>query len=169
MLDLRLNFACGNTTWEGFENSDALEYLSAPHPVRRIDLDEPLPYLDGSARLVMISHGLCLRPDKEAILSEFARVLRPGGWLRIDDNPFRFPNGDRDPNSEGFPEGVAPFPEEMRMDRADLARCLIRLGFRVWEHPPDQTMIEDEPWEIREALIGNHSWHESFTMEAQKV
>ena len=168
-LGLWLNLACGRTTWEGFENSDVSAWPEAEHMTYYVNLDEPLPYEDGSVALAMISHGLCLRPDKPAVLSEFARVLCRGGWLRIDDNPYRFPAGDVNPDNEDMPPGVDPFPAAMRMPRAELLDTLRHLGFWASDVYPLQTLIPAEGC-LREALIGNHSAHgQTFTVEGQRL
>jgi arsenite methyltransferase len=46
---------------------------------------EHLPFADGSMDAVICECALCTFPDKPAALSEFARVLRPGGRIGIAD------------------------------------------------------------------------------------
>lgn len=159
---VRLNLACGGVKlWPGFENSD-VEPFSNANDVRRVDLDEPLPYAAGSVDLVMMSHGLNLRPDKGLVLHEIARVLRPGGWLRLDENPTRFPFSHDDPVD------VAGYPLSQRWLRAELVGYLERLGLACWEHEPEFSVIPTDS-ETAEALVGNHAGHVSFAIEARKL
>ena len=159
---LRLNFACGPSRWDGFINSD----IHGEEGSETIDLDErPYPFADDSAELIIISHGLCIRPNKHAILSEFARILRPGGWLRIDDNPYRFHNGTLD--WERINSQWGRFPEDLLCPRSVLVEWLLELGFDEIEQDPEQTEITDEPL-LRAMILGNQLTHESFTIEARK-
>ncbi len=159
---LRLNFACGPSRWAGFVNSD----IHGEEGSETISLDErPYPFPDDSAELIMISHGLCIRPNKRAILAEFARILRPGGWLRIDDNPYRFHNGVLE--WERINSQWGRFPDDLLCPRGVLVEWLLDLGFSVIEQDPRETEITDDP-ELELVILGNQLGHESFTIEAQK-
>ncbi len=159
---LRLNFACGPSRWDGFINSD----IHGEDGSETIDLDErPYPFPDESAELILISHGLCIRPNKRAILAEFARILRPGGWLRIDDNPYRFHNGTLD--RERINSQWGTFPDELLCPRAVLVEWLLELGLTAMEQDSGQTEITDDA-ALRAVILANQLGHESFTIEAQK-
>ncbi len=168
----RLNFACGGQLWPGFENSDIVGgdvYCDLE--------DHPYPYGDDTAELVMISHGLqfCVEggqpahPDLEPMMWEFHRILRPGGWLRIDDNPLRITRiGETLPDSEVQAENGRGFPVELRIDRDELIEMLMQIGFEVVvEIDPNTTQIPCED-ETRHAITHNHENHYSFALEAQK-
>lgn len=172
-MSLRLNFACGQTTWEGFDNSDINGEVSTSY----VDLEyPPYPYDDESAELILISHALQMttngeptHPDKRKIIAEFYRILEPGGWLRIDDNPSRIYRRDEDISaSELVAESGRGFPPELQMSRAVLIDLLRQAGFReVVELSTSETRIPAEP-EVRAAILGNHAGHYSFTVEARK-
>ncbi len=173
--ETRLNFACGDKRWPGFENSDIAGGDTF------VDLeDRPYPYEDDSIELVMISHGLkfCIdaggrhqqaHPDLEPIMREFHRILKPGGWLRIDDNPLRIYRADEDvPGSEVDAEKLRGFPGEFRSDRDDFIDMLVDIGFAPIAAPESNTTQIPCDRETARALIGNHGDHYSFTIEAQK-
>ena len=45
----------------------------------------PLPFADASFDLVVSKDAILHVPDKPALYADFARVLRPGGWLAVSD------------------------------------------------------------------------------------
>jgi len=53
----------------------------------------PLPFADHSMDMIFSKDAFLHIPDKEALMQDCARVLKPGGiiaasdWMRIDDNP----------------------------------------------------------------------------------
>lgn len=165
---LKLNFACGHAKWGGFENTDINPELGVPI----VDLEQrPYRYPDNSASLIMISHGLHMttngytpvHPNPQAIIREFHRILKPGGWLRIDDNPWRVYDDAHAADQEG-----AGYPAELRTRREDFLEMLRSVGFDpVLEVQPDETQIVTDV-DTHVALIGNHMQHDSFSVEAQK-
>lgn len=165
---VRLNFACGPTQWPGFDNSD----IDPAYGASVIDLEQrPYPYPDETAELILISHGLHLtydgynpiHPNFQAIMREFHRILRPAGWLRIDDNPWRTYDTLHAADNEGL-----GYPRWLRISRVDFCEMLRHVGFGVVaECDPDTTQIPADD-DTRQAIIGNHAGHDSFAVEACK-
>ncbi len=164
---MKLNVACGSTRWPGFHNTD----INREPGTEWLDLeDRPYPYQDNTAELVMISHGLHLtnngtpvHPNFQAIIREFHRILQPGGWLRIDDNPYRT----YDDTTEHVDEG-AGYPADLRISRGDFTEMLRNVGFDpVLELDSGDTQIDTDE-ETRQAITGNGRLHVSFAVEAQK-
>jgi arsenite methyltransferase len=61
------------------------ELLRLDHVELREGLAEALPVDDGWADVVISNGVVNLCADKPAVLAEFHRVLRPGGWLQLAD------------------------------------------------------------------------------------
>jgi ubiquinone/menaquinone biosynthesis C-methylase UbiE len=61
------------------------ESMDAPHVEFRQGFAENLPLPDGYADVVISNGVLNLTPDKVTTLSEWARILKPGGRLYIGD------------------------------------------------------------------------------------
>jgi predicted SAM-dependent methyltransferase len=80
--DLRLHLGCGARLAPGWVNVDAFE---RPGLDLRWDLRDPLPCPDDVAEMVYSEHFLehLEQDDAEAFLGEVARLLRPGGVLRL--------------------------------------------------------------------------------------
>jgi predicted SAM-dependent methyltransferase len=167
---LRLNFACGGSRWPGFVNTDVAG------DVERVDLGEfPYPYPDESASIIMISHGLFhtvggapVVADRGRVFREFRRILAPGGWLRIDDNPLRcYDDGDLIDPGEVAEEMTRGYPDELRVSRDTVKGELGAAGFTVYEVVGDTTLVTADP-ATTAALIGNRMGHVSFTLEARR-
>jgi SAM-dependent methyltransferase len=79
---LRLHLGCGMIDAAGFINIDLMD---APHVHVQRPIDDLSLFADGCADLVYASH--CLEHfgyrHSRSVLEEWARVLRPGGWLRV--------------------------------------------------------------------------------------
>ncbi len=87
----------------------------------------------------------------------------PGGWLRLDDNPYRF----YDHATENIVEG-AGFPDDQRVPRSKLKVMLRDAGFGpVHEIDPSTTKIPADDTTTL-SIVGNHNGHESFAVETQK-
>ncbi len=177
MAALRLNFACGGSRWDGFDNSDT----NGEPGTTYVDLTQPpYPYPDASAELILISHalfmgnhGVPLHPDLRPIMAEFFRILQPGGWLRIDDNPIRcpWPLDELDP-AQVAEEAQRGFLDEWKLSRRDLMAILSRAGFNeIFNRGPGS---EGSSWvaltfpDAEAAICSNQMGHYSFTIEAQK-
>ena len=52
-------------------------------PFQQVDLDQPLPFLSGSFDAVACVEALGYVESPPAVLREFHRVLRPGGWIVV--------------------------------------------------------------------------------------
>lgn len=93
----------------------------------RIGDAEKLPVPDGSVDVVLCECALCTFPDKPAAAAEFARVLRPGGWVGITDVTV-----DRDrlpPELTALGAGVACVADAR--PAAEYAEILAEAGLRV--------------------------------------
>ncbi len=176
VLPVRLNFACGGTRWEGFDNSD----VNGEDGTSYVDLKSPpYPYANESAELILISHGLfsgyygeMLHPDCRPILDEFHRILQPGGWLRIDDNPFRCYDEQEtlDPFQAEL-EAPRGYHDEWRLPRGYLIAKLFQAGFvNVYNHGvnPQLSHAAAAFPDAADAIYGNGQGHYSFTMEARR-
>jgi len=171
---LRLNFACGGSRWDGFENSDTNREPGTVY----VDLaSPPYPYPDGSASLILLSHALFmapggepLHPDLSPIMREFHRILEPGGWLRVDDNPLRcYDDAETVDPGEVAGESQRGYPDHLRITRAHLRAVLADAGFsEIHEVATGDTMIPGLDAAEAEAVLGNHMGHISFTVEACK-
>lgn len=79
---LRLHVGCGMVDAAGFVNIDLMD---APHVHVQRPIDDLSLFADGCADLVYASH--CLEHfgyrHSRTVLAEWARVLRPGGLLRV--------------------------------------------------------------------------------------
>ncbi len=171
VASLRLNFACGGSRWDGFDNSDTNREPGTTF----VDLTKPpYPYEDESAELILISHGLFmgnhgvpLHPDLRPIMAEFFRILRPGGWLRIDDNPIRCYNLEEalDPG-EVAAEAERGYLDAWKIPRTKLIAVLMDCGFAPIHAWPGEVAAAFP--DAAEAIEGNQMGHYSFTIEAQK-
>lgn len=85
---LKLNLGCGDATLDGFVN------LTPPGWRFQDGLGD---YADGSVDGITISHALYLVPlaDWPAVFAEFARVLKPGGVVRITEDSTDDPRSER--------------------------------------------------------------------------
>jgi predicted SAM-dependent methyltransferase len=173
---LRLNFACGGSRWDGFDNSDNNREPGTTF----VDLKQtPYPYDDGSAELILISHGLFMgehgvpmHPDLRPIMAEFHRILQWGGWLRIDDNPIRcFSPGEYIDERQAYEESQRGFLHEWKLPRARLIEILLVCGFSVVTNlgiSGTSVCADLFPDRIAEGIVANQMGHYSFAIEAQK-
>lgn len=91
---MRINFACGKQTWDGFYCVDAVKHPKASRDpdllhVLKFDgpaLVNPLPLEDGAASELHSYHFLehVTRWQAPAVLGEFKRLLSPGGLLVLE-------------------------------------------------------------------------------------
>jgi predicted SAM-dependent methyltransferase len=83
---LKLNIGCGNDVIRGWVNIDAFAPSFDADETLLIDLRDPLPLADGSAKSVYSEH-LLEHFDRERVaqplLAEFHRVLEPRGIARV--------------------------------------------------------------------------------------
>lgn len=80
-MGLKLHLGCGNRRIPGFVNVDCRPDV-LPDKVANID---QLPYGDNSATMIYACHVLehVPRPQTQAVLNEWHRVLEPQGVLRL--------------------------------------------------------------------------------------
>jgi SAM-dependent methyltransferase len=105
---------------------------------------ESLPFADGSFDLVLGHAVLHHLPDLDRAFEEFARVLRPGGWIVFAGEPSR--NGDR----------LAWLPKRGAAAFAPLWRAVLRAR----PAPPDGNGAGGEPAEDHglERLVDIHAF-----------
>lgn len=112
---MKLNLGCHDHRLDGFENLDLPNWR----------FEDGLPYPDGSVEAITISHSLMYVPLSAwpAALAEVARVLEPGGIVRVtEDNT-------EDPESErfgGFHDAVTLTGPTMMRDHLKAAGLRIR-------------------------------------------
>lgn len=91
---MKINFACGKQTWDGFFCVDAVKHPKAsraPDLLHTLKFDgevlvNPLPLADGVATELHSYHFLehVYAWEAPALVREWARLLRPGGKLVIE-------------------------------------------------------------------------------------
>lgn len=87
-----------------------------------------LPFADGSFDAVMALESLCHMPDRQQVLTEVSRVLRPGGRLVLTDVFERFPRKEvRHPGIDRFCSGLM----STMADIDDYVALLHRSGLRL--------------------------------------
>lgn len=118
-----------------------LNYLGADATLIGADLSRDLPFPDASFATVVCSEVLEHLPDPERAVSEFARVLRPGGFV-IVTTP-----------SDADPHGVlAPGDRSL-----EALTAVERRHFHWHEMTPEQlrAIFERDPWTITDHVLFN--------------
>ena len=170
-----LNICAGDRVFPGWVSTDI-----APTDPRILPVDATsLPYADATVDCVMMSHGLTnlsRQPDGWwRCFTEVYRVLRPGGWFRIDDAPKRW----YDPR---FPltQPIEPGFEAQAQPRELITRMLYDAGFaeplvtfRKGTDIPEFlsitfTYTKKDLEQLHRGLVDNRAWHESFAIECVK-
>jgi ubiquinone/menaquinone biosynthesis C-methylase UbiE len=170
-----MNICAGDRVFPGWESTDI-----APTDPRVLMADATsLPYADATVDVVMMSHALTnldrVKNGWRRCFEEVHRVLRPGGCFRIDDAPERWYVTDE----QGMPI-IEPDFAAYAKPRGWVVRALYMSGFsEVFSVNPATTSIPalldtftysaEERWQLEHGLIGNKSWHVSFTLEAVKA
>lgn len=151
-----INLAAGDRHLPLFDGSD----LAPEHPsLSVIDVLQPLPYPDGSVEIAMMSHGLTnLLSHWQTVFQNVHRVLRPGGWFRIDDSPTRWFA------KEEWREADCEFCKP----RETLVAALFAAGFFEIHLIPSSVTVMPIDGELLAQVLANKSWHESFTIEVKK-
>lgn len=119
------------------------------------DLEQRLPFADGTFDLVMSSLALHYVRDLDAAIGEFARVLRPGGTLAFSTHSPLLAGADGDYAATRLVEdaftGYGPEPVRVRWYHRPFSAIvtpLLRAGFvleEVAEPPPDDTIRARDP------------------------
>lgn len=91
---MRVNFACGKQTWDGFYCVDAVKHPKASRDPDLLhvlkfegaELVSPLPLWDGAASELHSYHFLehVYAWEAPALVQEWARLLQPGGRLILE-------------------------------------------------------------------------------------
>lgn len=79
---MKINWGCGPDVIDGWWNSDHEHYDGLDHLGR---IQDGLPLDDEVAEIVVVNHALQMIPYPElsSVLAELARIVAPGGVLRI--------------------------------------------------------------------------------------
>lgn len=162
---LRINLGCGchRAHLPEFENSDVGDDMIKAG-AKYVNICKTFPYEDNSVDVAMMSHVLCMRACKEHILKEIYRVLKPNGYLRIDDNEQRIWKD----HIEIFQ--WRKFPRELLISQEDLMKMMSKIGFINIQIIDRFTTTIVDTEEAKASIILNHQWHPTctFTMECQK-
>lgn len=171
---LFINLCAGDRWFAGWEGSDI-----APQDPRLKTIDATsLPYADATVDVAMMSHALtplqALENGWQRCFDEVFRVLRPGGWFRIDDEPRRFYLRDEDID----PSYAMPVPRSyviVRLQAAGFMVCGPSDGIAMdgvttipGMLPPSWTYTPQEAEQLRAGLVDNKTWHVSWTLECLK-
>jgi predicted SAM-dependent methyltransferase len=120
--ELNLNVGSGGRGLPGWLNTDAIAHPS--DQTFSCDIRRRLPMTDGSVARIFAEHvieHIDFRHELPAVLREFRRVLKPGGWIRIivpDGRRFAEAYLTNDPmlwSSLGFKALPADMPTPMAM------------------------------------------------------
>lgn len=135
----KVHLGCGTNLLPGWANLD----MGGPPGVIRVDLSRSLPFSDRSVDLVFSEHFIEHVPRERGVqvLHECARILRPGGVLRISTPDLRTLVEEylAGRTGEWAADGWAP----------DSPCRLVNEGMRLWGH----RFVWDET-ELAEALTG---------------
>lgn len=126
---VKLNLGCGGYPLPGFVNLDAQNGWRFEHGLGS--------YPDGSVSAVTISHALMYVPQEEwpEVFSEFARVLKPGGVLRVTED------STDDPLSERF----GGHHDAVTLTTRELVRRSMKdAGFIPYSVPAGQSFYRDD-------------------------
>lgn len=120
---MKIYLGCGQHVLEGWENLDPRTGLDPQIKLWR--WNEPLPYPDGSAELVLVQHSLqhCRPEDYDSNFREAKRVLIPGGRIVVKeaDNRYRVWHHPGYEDRDGMIKSSISEPEAMAI--------LVRNGF----------------------------------------
>jgi len=82
---VRLHIGCGSRLFDGYINVDG-EYLRGTPGVIIHDITKPFPLPDDSVDEIICVHVIehIMRSQGRSMLSEWLRVLRPGGFVAVE-------------------------------------------------------------------------------------
>jgi predicted SAM-dependent methyltransferase len=173
-----VHLGCGRIKDPRFVNVDAMPW---PH-VHHVGDVEHLPMFSAdSADMIYVSH--CLEHisflQVPAVLQEWCRVVKPGGWLRISvpdfDDILRVydANNRRIESIEQTLLGGQDYPfnfHKSAYNRARLASLLKEAGFddvREWRPDGDALATLDD-WSRRTIVVNGNNYPISLNLEARK-
>ncbi len=134
---LRLNLGCGTQGTRSWHPMPKLVNLDKSMGWR---FEDGLPdFLDGSVAGITISHALMYVPEQywPLVFSEFARVLAPGGVVRITEDDATDPKSSRVGGWKGSDPAVT------LTDPAMVRKYLERAGFTAYEVTRDESLYPD--------------------------
>lgn len=124
---VKLNLGCGPAVLDGFENLDAATGWR---------FEDGLPYADATVAVITISHALMYVPLAEwpAVFADLARVLEPGGIVRVTEDDTEEPESER---FGGWHDAITLTAPELVMGHlADAGLAAFRVGM-------DETLFRD--------------------------
>lgn len=99
----KVHLGCGNDIKRGWVNLDKNDGNIENKEVVHCDLEEgKLPFADDSCAEVMAIHLLEHIKNLLPLMNEIRRVLRPGGFLRVEVPVYPFPEAFQDPTHVRF-------------------------------------------------------------------
>lgn len=134
---LRLNLGCGTPDTRSWHPMPGLVNLDRSMGWKFEDgLGD---FLDGSVAGITVSHALMYVADADwpRVFAEFARVLRPGGVLRITEDDTTNPASSRIGGWKGSDPAV------ILTDAAMVRRHMEAVGFSVFDQAVDTTRFDD--------------------------
>lgn len=131
-----------------FRNIEGIDYLSVdlynPSAMEKVDITN-IPYDEAEFDIIYCSHVLEHVPDDKQAMSEFYRILKPGGWalicIPIDrDKTFE------DPTVTNPKEREKLFGQHDHVRRygPDVAERIRSAGFNVESFPPTSYMSQED-------------------------
>ena len=90
---MKLNFASGRDIKQGYVNMDIVKGSDVVHDFNKF----PYPFKDNTFDEIYANHALEHVDDLLKVMAEFARILKPGGQVKVLVPYFASPNAYRDP------------------------------------------------------------------------
>jgi len=131
-----------------FRKTEGIDYLSvdldSPYAMEKVDITD-IPYGEAEFDVIYCSHVLEHVPDDQKAMSEFYRILKPGGWALIcvpitGDKTFEDPTVS-DPKER---EKLFGQYDHVRQYGSDVAERLRSAGFNLESFLPNSYMSQQD-------------------------